>query len=520
MFAYVFGTETIDSRLTDAFGVDKCETWRYNDDILFEVQSTMRALGVWLKKCGDGVPILLIDGRTTITDDFVVSAAPKDAWAVTYGGFLTSGMRSLSLQNKDGGNTSLIAGVAKAYPVVWLSGQAVKECVHQWSKKKDEWYAEMAKDTVNAPLIGKKDRFDHFLVNYVTNRRFMHLPGGKPIYAAVGCGVDAGNAYCKWSGHLVKQKDYIRQFESIDTVEFTVSKGNMIMPGLAKQKEGTQFPIVSLITLMRGRRAFFANAVYNVARQTACYPADRLQWVIVDDTPSTAEEERAFGEAVSVAERRLGLGCGIMHVYMPSAIPMTVGSKRNMGVAVAAGDVTAFMDDDDYFLPSATICRVNALLLYGATIAGCIQVDCYDIYGGVAGASDPPDPEDGCTFMAETSLCFARKAWEERQFEDRMTGEGFSFLVRRTRECISVPSSAVVVAITHRRNVTAGLRNLGSGKEARGDGNGKGKGQEGVEAVFVSGYTGFLERLIDGRLGYDDLDASLAYFDGNVPFAL
>ena len=98
--------------------------------------------------------------------------------------------------------------------------------------------------------------------------------------------------------------------------------------------------------------------------------------------------------------------------------------------------------------------RIRALLsnqaeCIGATQIGCMNIltkDCYSI------GSEK-------SVLAEASMAYKKSFWEERKFrEDVKTGEAVFFLKDRESRVVQIPYDFILIAFSHRSNVTESLR--------------------------------------------------------------
>ena len=87
-------------------------------------------------------------------------------------------------------------------------------------------------------------------------------------------------------------------------------------------------PIVSIITLLSGRRKFLPLVRACVEAQT--YPAEKIEWVIIDDGADDV------GDFFS----------GSRELYLRSNKPLNIGRKRQFASDVASGEFLFFFDDD------------------------------------------------------------------------------------------------------------------------------------------------------------------------------
>lgn len=103
-------------------------------------------------------------------------------------------------------------------------------------------------------------------------------------------------------------------------------------------------PLVSVIIPAYNAQDFIGEAIRSVLEQN--YP--HIELIVVDDgsTDRTAQEARAFGERVRVLEKANG----------------GAAAARNYGISVAQGELIAFLDADDIWLPGKLSTQVSYLM--------------------------------------------------------------------------------------------------------------------------------------------------------------
>jgi hypothetical protein len=202
-----------------------------------------------------------------------------------------------------------------------------------------------------------------------------------------------------------------------------------------------ELPSVSIVTPTYNRSKLFSLPIINY--QNFLYPHSKLEWVIVDD----GDDE--LRDILPIGQKDMNIN------YIKVDEKMSIGAKRNLGVEQAKHDIIVFMDDDDYYPPESVISRVKCLLKYsygmdgtGIGCVGCINVLSYDL------ASERfVEITNGQQFFSEASMCFTRKFWNQRQFQNNdETGEYYYFLEYRQDQMISLPSQFVIVSINHGGN--------------------------------------------------------------------
>lgn len=106
----------------------------------------------------------------------------------------------------------------------------------------------------------------------------------------------------------------------------------------------TELPLVSVIMPAYNAQDFIREAICSVLEQD--YP--RLELIVVNDgsTDQTAQEARVFGERVRVLEKENG----------------GAAAARNHGISAAQGELVAFLDADDIWLPGKLSAQVGYLM--------------------------------------------------------------------------------------------------------------------------------------------------------------
>jgi glycosyltransferase involved in cell wall biosynthesis len=194
-------------------------------------------------------------------------------------------------------------------------------------------------------------------------------------------------------------------------------------------------PLVSCILPTADRRAFVGQAIRYFQRQDY----DRRELVVLDDGDDAVED-------LIPRDPR------IRYVRLPHREPL--GTKRNRGCELAAGELVCHWDDDDWMAANRLTVQVDALQLSGADVCGAAELLHYRLREGEAWRyrplpGDPPCPLGG-------TLLYRRSAWAAHPFPPVTTGEDSAFVaaVPRTRMHL-LPTSAFYVAVLHGANTAA-----------------------------------------------------------------
>lgn len=187
-------------------------------------------------------------------------------------------------------------------------------------------------------------------------------------------------------------------------------------------------PLISCVLVTRDRPRFFRQALRCFAAQD--YPHKEL--IVVDDGEAPVD---ACCAGVS----------GLTYVRLKGAMP--IGSKLNVGVEIARGDILQKLDDDDYYAPgflSAAAARLARARRRDTLVAWC----CF----GVMIAGDPRLYFSGHGWMAGGTLCFRRALWQRNPFRD-MNNSSDSWFIRDNDPAIArVCDSSLYMVVRHGRN--------------------------------------------------------------------
>ena len=97
-------------------------------------------------------------------------------------------------------------------------------------------------------------------------------------------------------------------------------------------------PLVSVCTPTYNRRKFLPFLIKNFKAQT--YPKEKIEWIVVDDGEDCVRDMFEGVECVK---------------YFRYEEKMKLGHKRNVMHKHCKGEILVYMDDDDYYPPSALI---------------------------------------------------------------------------------------------------------------------------------------------------------------------
>jgi glycosyltransferase involved in cell wall biosynthesis len=184
-------------------------------------------------------------------------------------------------------------------------------------------------------------------------------------------------------------------------------------------------PLVSCILATRNRPQFLTQAIKYFLRQT--YPNKEL--IIVDDSETSAAALVPDGAAIT---------------YIKLEVQLMLGTKLNLGIDAAAGQIIQKLDDDDYYHPEFLQTTIQALLARDPehSIAG---LDCFLVLIAATGALN----FSGHGWCAGGTLCFARGFCEQRPFRDTVRAVDWWFLQDHLPVRIKICNPELYMLVRH-----------------------------------------------------------------------
>jgi GR25 family glycosyltransferase involved in LPS biosynthesis len=236
--------------------------------------------------------------------------------------------------------------------------------------------------------------------------------------------------------------------------DYTIDKDGNYVLKLQNIKD-EDLPAITIITPTYKRRKIFSMALRNF--DNFIYPKNKLEWVIVDDSPETETEDHTVRDLLPRDKR-----IKYIHLDSPEDEPLTVAMKRNIAVSNSTNNYIIHMDDDDYYPPESILARIKILLKYrneGIECVGSTLIGTYNIINNSSSMST-----DGPISLSEASMAYTKKFWEERPFDELCErGEHKHFCEQRLDRIVDIPYSFILIAVNHRDNLTEHLRTDKSG---------------------------------------------------------
>jgi hypothetical protein len=225
-----------------------------------------------------------------------------------------------------------------------------------------------------------------------------------------------------------RHRNFIETFKIPEIPEFNLEKTFIAESDL---------PCISIVTLTYNRTEFIPLAKYSYLIQS--YPPDKLEWVIVND-----------GE--NIEEQLIGIS-NVNYIQLDKKL--NISEKRNIGVLNAMYPYICMMDDDDVYPNNSILTRISLLLKSPEKeCVFCTTIPCYDIEKKISFMNVPPITLEMSERVSEATLCFSKKFWEERNFQDEIA-EADKFIRGREQMCREISPQEIIVSLVHHKNVSS-----------------------------------------------------------------
>ena len=223
------------------------------------------------------------------------------------------------------------------------------------------------------------------------------------------------------------------------------------LPEIDEEELRSQLPNVSIVTITKDRGAFAGIMLYNWVHIK--YPREKLEWLILDDTPKGAEYDLAD--------------------YIPQEDPyinyvridqvLSVPDKRNKAVELAKYDYIVHMDDDDYYFPDHVLVKMRIMLAYKCAGVHSVPIGVYDMMEKSSYIMNWGGNNVDTNNIAEASIAYKKSYWEHHKFytdDARGRGEGRAFIGKNFHKWVNVHFFFNMISITHSSNVTRNNRRM------------------------------------------------------------
>lgn len=236
-------------------------------------------------------------------------------------------------------------------------------------------------------------------------------------------------------------------------------------------------PLVSCILVTRDRPAFVARAL-QYFRHQSYHPAELI---VVDDGDCPVESLCEDQDHVT---------------YLRLNQRTSTGSKLNLGIQAARGNILQKIDDDDYYAPSFLEMAVDHLTREAdarALVCWC----CFAVW--IAG--QPELYHSGHGWHAGGTFCFYREMWERVPFQDRFSGSDTAFLRDHQPRLIRVCAPEQYMLVRHGRNTWQQIRGAEGDKPVESYFRQRSPFPRSMESLVGSEYATFYNSLLSSDSG-------------------
>ena len=197
-------------------------------------------------------------------------------------------------------------------------------------------------------------------------------------------------------------------------------------------------PLVSVCTVTYQRPGLLELLEQRIRSQT--YPHNKIQWVILDDSPEPHQHYRKKEEDPAMQP-------AIKYIHLSEKLPL--GKKRNESHLYCDGEIIVYMDDDDFYPPSRIQHAVDSLSnsnkeIAGSSILPILCIDNADFLMSKSASENHPSPGTFAfkrSYLENHSYAEADKFEEERDFLNNYTTPIIQLDPFQTILCISHDSN-------------------------------------------------------------------------------
>ena len=237
--------------------------------------------------------------------------------------------------------------------------------------------------------------------------------------------------------------DKLHAFKPIDFAKYTIEdNGNY---RLKLTYPDSDLPLISIVTPTRNRKSIFNIWISNYNRIN--YPQNKIEFVIIDDGSENLSNILPKDSRIKYIK-----------VNTEQNKALSMGRKRNLCVKYSSHNIIVHMDDDDYYPSHSVKTRVKILLQNKERgCVGCTKIGCYHLNN----KSSFMVGEHGLLDFSEATMAYTRNFYNDRGYDNRIReGESKLFLRGRTEQVLQVPFIFIIIALTHKTNITKQLRNI------------------------------------------------------------
>ena len=215
----------------------------------------------------------------------------------------------------------------------------------------------------------------------------------------------------------------------------------------------SQKPFVSVICPTYNRRKFLPNLIYQFNYQT--YPQDRMELLIIDDTPTSNED--------IISQYKQEKQDNIRYIYLNEKIALA--KKRTMLNKLAKGEILVCFDDDDWYSNERVHHVVHKLMSNPKVeIVGSTILHIYYIENGLIYQFGPYSPTHG----THGTFGYKKSYLKHNSYDDTLEkAEESKFTNNFTEPLIQLDPFKTMICISHGNNTVDKIPFIPQGKETK-----------------------------------------------------
>lgn len=196
---------------------------------------------------------------------------------------------------------------------------------------------------------------------------------------------------------------------TIPVLDSTTEDGNVQMELALPKIANEDLPRVSVVTVGHDDHDPFFLTMMSFMTQD--YPADKIEWIIVDDTV----QGRSLQKCIPLEEKR----AKYFHCNVKDGTRLSLGKKLNVGCQQATHDIVVLFLNGMYYPPGSLRARVAALLSDETIeMVGSTELGIYNTRTAQSFTLKLADVNDHATVYHQESVAFKKEFWWRRPFNE------------------------------------------------------------------------------------------------------
>lgn len=208
----------------------------------------------------------------------------------------------------------------------------------------------------------------------------------------------------------------------------------------------SDLPNVTLITPITSKteeeKALFYLTVLQFYKMK--YPRDKLEWIIVDDTPEEFQTKITDFLPSKVPDPRIKcIKCSV--TGDSTYVSVSLGKKLNVACNYASSDILMHFFEKTYYSEHSVFHRVNYLMSSGKGVIGSTKIGNYNIRTNFSSTKQEFDRKGHQIIIQEPSMCFTKVFWKTKPFHEYLQNDNHQnivnipFLHKRYNLALDIP---------------------------------------------------------------------------------